>query len=173
VKVLALSFLLMIGVLLIADGFDRAHPERLRLLRDGLLSLRGGPQHPRPSARGPAGEAASALHGCSGSNVAAGAREPGDSKGRLGPCVVSALTHSREQPDPASATADKQIARSRLIVPSIVQSTARPGAHESASRLGFGGVMSATNDLDEWTQAQKGPVDVGRAGEAEGARAPV
>ncbi len=44
VKVLALSFLLMIGLTLIADGVRLPHSEGLHLLRDGLLDLRGDDQ---------------------------------------------------------------------------------------------------------------------------------
>ena len=40
VKMLALSFLLLIGMSLLAEGFGPAHPEGLHLLRDGLLGLR-------------------------------------------------------------------------------------------------------------------------------------
>ena len=44
VKMLALSFLLLIGVSLVAEGLRPAHPEGLHLLRDGLLGVRGGDQ---------------------------------------------------------------------------------------------------------------------------------
>ena len=40
VKMLALSFLLLIGVSLIGEGLGPAHPEGLHLLRDGLLGVR-------------------------------------------------------------------------------------------------------------------------------------
>ena len=40
VKMLALSFLLLIGMSLIVEGFEPAHSEGLHLLRDGLLGVR-------------------------------------------------------------------------------------------------------------------------------------
>ena len=45
-KMLALAFLLLIGVTLVADGLGHAHRQGLHLLRDGLRGLRRGPQHP-------------------------------------------------------------------------------------------------------------------------------
>ena len=38
IKMLALSFLLLIGVMLVAEGIGPAPRPRLRLLRDGLLA---------------------------------------------------------------------------------------------------------------------------------------
>ena len=43
VKVLALSFLLLIGMSLVGDGLDMHVPEGLHLLRDGILGLRRAP----------------------------------------------------------------------------------------------------------------------------------
>ena len=48
VKILALSFLLLIGRLARRRRVRPPHLEGLHLLRDGLLGLRGGDQHPRP-----------------------------------------------------------------------------------------------------------------------------
>ena len=47
-KILALSFLLLIGVLLVADGFGHHVEPRLRLLRDGVLAGRRAAQHAAP-----------------------------------------------------------------------------------------------------------------------------
>ena len=51
VKILALSFLLLIGVSLIAEGLRPAHPEGLHLLCDGLLGVRRDDQPPRRDRR--------------------------------------------------------------------------------------------------------------------------
>ena len=56
---LALSFLVLVGMTLIAEGFEHARAEGLHLLRDGVLARRRDDQHPpaQPScggARGPA-----------------------------------------------------------------------------------------------------------------------
>jgi predicted tellurium resistance membrane protein TerC len=45
-KMLALSFLLLIGVVLVAEGLGAAHREGLHLLRDGLQRPGRVPQHP-------------------------------------------------------------------------------------------------------------------------------
>ena len=54
VKMLALSFLLLIGVLAGRRGVRPAHPEGLHLLRDGLLGVRGDDQ-PEGAGQGRAG----------------------------------------------------------------------------------------------------------------------
>ena len=61
VKMLALSFLLLIGVSLVADGLRPAHPEGLHLLRDGLLGVRRDDQPAGPH-QGKAGRAAPSVH---------------------------------------------------------------------------------------------------------------
>ena len=62
VKVLALSFLLLIGVSLVAEGLRHAHPQGLHLLRDGVLGVRRDDQSPGgEEAQGRTGEAARAL----------------------------------------------------------------------------------------------------------------
>ena len=45
-KILALSFLLLIGVLLTAEGPGATHQQGLHLLRDGFRSLGGAAEHP-------------------------------------------------------------------------------------------------------------------------------
>ena len=47
VKMLALAFLVLVGVALIAEGFDMHVPEGLHLLRDGVLGGGRDDQHPR------------------------------------------------------------------------------------------------------------------------------
>ncbi len=56
IKILALSFLLLIGTALIAEGLAVPHPEGLHLLRDGVLGLRRDAEH--QDAEGRAREAA-------------------------------------------------------------------------------------------------------------------
>jgi predicted tellurium resistance membrane protein TerC len=63
VKMLALSFLLMIGVMLIADGQGPSHPEGLRLLRHGVLGVRRDDEPQGGPHRRTAGEAARTLRG--------------------------------------------------------------------------------------------------------------
>ena len=53
VKVLALSFLLLIGMLADRRRLRRAHSEGLHLLRDGLLGVRRGDQPARVEEEGP------------------------------------------------------------------------------------------------------------------------
>jgi exodeoxyribonuclease III len=48
VKVLALAFLVMVGMALTAEAFDDARAQGLHLRRHGLLAGGGGAQHPRP-----------------------------------------------------------------------------------------------------------------------------
>ena len=45
-KILALSFLIVVGTLLIAEAFDVHVPKGLRLLRHGFLARRRGAEHP-------------------------------------------------------------------------------------------------------------------------------
>ena len=45
-KMLALSFLIVVGTVLVAESFRSARAERLRLLRHGLLPGGGGAEHP-------------------------------------------------------------------------------------------------------------------------------
>ena len=54
VKMLALSFLLLVGMSLIAEGFGQHISKALHLLRDGLLGLRRDAQPEDPRAGGPA-----------------------------------------------------------------------------------------------------------------------
>jgi hypothetical protein len=46
IKMLALSFLVVVGVVLVAEGLRPPRAQGLRLLRDGLLAGRGDAQHP-------------------------------------------------------------------------------------------------------------------------------
>ncbi len=62
IKMLALSFLLLIGLSLIAEGFGQKISEGLHLLRDGLLGVRRDGQHPGAQ-EGRAGAVASAVCG--------------------------------------------------------------------------------------------------------------
>ena len=55
VKMLALSFLLLIGMSLVARGLRPAHSEGLHLLRDGLLGVRRDDQPPDARQRRRAG----------------------------------------------------------------------------------------------------------------------
>ena len=47
-KILALAFLLLIGVLLVADAFGQHIDQGLRLLRDGVLAGRRAAEHALP-----------------------------------------------------------------------------------------------------------------------------
>ena len=60
VKMLALSFLLLIGMSLVAEGFDHHVPRGLHLLRDGILGVRGSHKPPGPE-EGRAGAPAGTL----------------------------------------------------------------------------------------------------------------
>ena len=48
-KMLALAFLVLIGVALVADGFDVPYPARLHLLRHGVCGRGRGLQRDRPA----------------------------------------------------------------------------------------------------------------------------
>ncbi len=52
IKMLALSFLLLIGLSLIAEGLGQHISQGLHLFRDGLLGLRRDDQHPASGASG-------------------------------------------------------------------------------------------------------------------------
>ena len=57
VKILALGFLIMIGMALVADSLRRAHPQGLHLHRHGVLGVHRADQHaasPQDQARAPA-----------------------------------------------------------------------------------------------------------------------
>ncbi len=60
VKMLALSFLILVGVVLVGEGHGQPHQQGLHLLRDGVLGVRGGAQHALPQAPGRARAIASA-----------------------------------------------------------------------------------------------------------------
>ena len=60
IKMLALSFLLLIGVTLIAEGLDVHVPQRLHLLRHGVLVRRRNAEYPRAQAPHRADQAATA-----------------------------------------------------------------------------------------------------------------
>jgi predicted tellurium resistance membrane protein TerC len=57
IKMLALSFLILIGMALVGEGLDLHIPQGLHLLCDGVLGRRGDVEHPRAQEDG-AGEAA-------------------------------------------------------------------------------------------------------------------
>ncbi len=63
-KMLALSFLLLIGCALVAEGFPQGNPQRLHLLRDGLLRGCRKPQHSNArAAKSPARSSSISLTG--------------------------------------------------------------------------------------------------------------
>jgi predicted tellurium resistance membrane protein TerC len=62
IKMLALSFLVVVGVVLIADGFRPSCAEGLHLLRHGLFRGCRDAQHPHAQARGQAGRVARAVY---------------------------------------------------------------------------------------------------------------
>ncbi len=57
---LALSFLILVGVTLIVEGFDVHVPKRLYLLCDGVLGIGGDAQYPHAQETGGTGQAAQA-----------------------------------------------------------------------------------------------------------------
>ena len=63
IKMLALSFLILIGMALVGRGPRLPHPEGLHLLRDGVLGRGRDAQHPRAQARAGAGQAAQEARG--------------------------------------------------------------------------------------------------------------
>ncbi len=58
IKMLALAFLVVVGVVLIADGFEPARAQGLHLLRDGVLDRRRDAQHHHARSRQAGGGAA-------------------------------------------------------------------------------------------------------------------